>query len=118
MNKQVLSVVTKEFENRITESFELEGTFKSQIPCTEQRYAQLYQELTTWSSLALHVSRDKASTTSLGNPFQCFTILTIKDFFLNTQLKSTLFKLEIISHCPIATDPAKESVPFFLTAAL
>jgi len=50
----MLSVLIKEFENRITESLGLEETFKGhlvQIPCTEQGHAQLYQELTTWSSL-------------------------------------------------------------------
>ena len=34
------------------------------------------------SSLALNASRDGASTTSLGNLFQCVTTLCVKNFFL------------------------------------
>ena len=38
------------------------------------------------SSLALNVSRDGASTTSLGNLFQCFTTLWEKNFLLISNL--------------------------------
>ena len=38
------------------------------------------------SSLALTVSRNGASTTSLGNLFQCLTTLTIEDFFVISNL--------------------------------
>jgi len=38
------------------------------------------------SNLVLNVSRDGASTTSLGNPFQSFTTPTVKNFFLITSL--------------------------------
>ncbi|KAK4810857.1 hypothetical protein QYF61_008829 [Mycteria americana] len=38
------------------------------------------------SNLTLNVSRDGASTTSLGNLFQCLTTLTVKDFFLKASL--------------------------------
>jgi len=34
----------------------------------------------------LKVSRDRASTTSLDNLFQCLTALTVKDFFLISNL--------------------------------
>ena len=42
--------------------------------------------LRTHSSLALDVSRNRASTTSLGNLFQCLTTLTVKYFFLISNL--------------------------------
>jgi len=38
------------------------------------------------SSLTLKVSGSGLSTTSLGNPFQCLTTLTVKDFFLISNL--------------------------------
>jgi len=40
--------------------------------------------LRTPSSLTLNISRDGASTTSLGNLFQCLTTLTVKNFFLTS----------------------------------
>ena len=40
-------------------------------------------------SLTLSISGDRASTTSLGNLFQCLTNLTVKNFFLMS--KSPLF---------------------------
>ena len=39
-----------------------------------------------WSNLTLKVSREGASTTSLSNLFQCLTTLTVKDFFLISNL--------------------------------
>jgi len=42
------------------------------------------------SNLALNVSRDGASTASLGNLFQCFTTLIVKKFFLISSLSSLL----------------------------
>ena len=75
-----------------------------------QSYIRL---LRAWSSLVLNVFRDRASTASLGNPLLCFTTLTVKDFFSYLLPKSTLFKVKTVSPCPITTDPAKESVPFF-----
>ena len=66
------------------------------------------------SSLALNVSRNGASTTTLSNLFQCLTILTIKDFFLIIQSKSPHFQCETAPLCPVTREPAKESVLFFL----
>ena len=51
---------------RIIESLELEGTVKcSSSPCNEEGHAQLDQ--VTPPSAVLNVSRDRASTASLGN---------------------------------------------------
>jgi len=36
--------------------------------------------------MALNAARDGASTTSLGNLFQCFTTLCVKNFFLISNL--------------------------------
>ena len=41
------------------------------------------------SSLALNVCRDGASTTSLGNLFQCFTTLIVKNFFFISSYLNT-----------------------------
>ncbi|KAK4827886.1 hypothetical protein QYF61_022309, partial [Mycteria americana] len=43
------------------------------------------------SNLTLNVSRDGASTTSLGNLCQCFTTLSIKNFFLVSNLNLPSF---------------------------
>ncbi|KAK4829865.1 hypothetical protein QYF61_007257 [Mycteria americana] len=51
------------------------------------------------SNLTFNVSRDGASTTSLGNLFQCFTTLTVKNFFLRSS-------------------PTKKFVPIFLIRPL
>jgi len=47
------------------------------------------------SNPTLSVSRDGASTTSLGNQFQCFSTLIVKNFFLipSLNLPSLSFKL-------------------------
>ncbi|KAK4824741.1 hypothetical protein QYF61_018213 [Mycteria americana] len=54
------------------------------------------------SSLTLNVSRDRASTTSLGNLFQCLTTLIFKT----------------IAPCPVTTGLAKKSVPVFPIGSL
>lgn len=54
-----------------------------QPPSNEQWYLQLDQVLRELSSLT---SRDGASITSLGNQCHCFTILTIENFFLKSNL--------------------------------
>ncbi|KAK4821583.1 hypothetical protein QYF61_024442 [Mycteria americana] len=46
------------------------------------------------SNLTLNVSRDGASTTFLGNPFQCFTTLIIKKLFLISSLNLPSFGLK------------------------
>ena len=70
---------------RTIKLLELGGTTKGhlvQLPSREQGHLQLNQVFRAPSSLILSVSRDGASTTSLGNLFQCFTTLIIKTFFL------------------------------------
>ncbi|KAK4832076.1 hypothetical protein QYF61_020632 [Mycteria americana] len=46
------------------------------------------------SNLTLNVARDGASTTSLGNLFQCFTTLIVKNFFLISSLNLPSFSLK------------------------
>jgi len=72
-------------QNRIIESVELKGTSEGnlvQLPCNEQGHHSWIRLPRALSSLVLKVFRDKASTTSLGNQFQCLTIFTVKCFFL------------------------------------
>ena len=60
--------------HRIIELLELKDTFKGhlvQLLCSEQGHLELGRLLIAPSSLTLHVSKDGASTTSLGNLFQC-----------------------------------------------
>ena len=74
-NGYVPALPTCPWNHRILESFELEGTTKGHLvqpSCNEQGHLQLRQGARALSSLTLNVSRDLASTTSLGNLFQCF----------------------------------------------
>jgi len=64
---------------------ELDGNRKGhlkQLPCNEQGHLQQIRMLRALSSLTLNVSRDRASTTSLGHLCQCLTTLTVKNFLL------------------------------------
>jgi len=49
------------------------------------------------SNLTLNVSRDGASTTSLGNPFQCFNTLMVKNLFLISTLNLPSFSLKPVA---------------------
>ena len=74
---------------RVIELFELEGTHKGhlvQFLWNEQGHPQLHQVLRALSNLTLGVSRDRTSTTSLGNLCQCLTILMVKIFSLMSNL--------------------------------
>ena len=64
------------------------------------------------SSLTLAVSRDGASTTSLGNLCRCLIALIVKIPFLISSLNLPFcsFKLSPLVLPP--TDPAEESVPY------
>lgn len=50
--------------------------------------------LRVWSSLSLSVSRNRATTTSLGNLCQFLTILTVGDFSLVPNLNLSYFSLK------------------------
>ena len=94
-----------------------------QLPCSKQGHLQLHQVLRALSSLTLNVSRDRASTTSLGNLCHCLTTLIVKkNYFLISNLNllsfhlkpfplvqsqrrmtycpSSLIKIVAILHCP------------------
>ena len=77
---------------------DLKGTLRGhlvQLPCSEWGHPQLHQVLRAPSSLTLGVCRDGASTTSLGNWCQCFTTLTVKHFFLGSNLNLSCFSLKL-----------------------
>ena len=46
------------------------------------------------SNLALNTAREGAATASLSNLFQCFTTLTVKNFFLISNLNLPSFSLQ------------------------
>ena len=84
---------------RITELFELEGTLKGhlvQLPCSEQGHLQLHQAAQSPVQPDLQCLKGWASTTSLGNLFQCLTTLSVKNLFLISNLNLP-FQLETIS---------------------
>ena len=69
-------------------------------------------------NLILKVSRDGASTTSLGNLFQCLTALTVKDFFLISNLNLPSLSLKAF---PLVLSPQtllKSLSPSFLCPPL
>ena len=84
-NDKGLESLYKQKAAVVIEPYELEGTLRShliQLPCTEQEHLQPDQVLRDPSNMILSVSRDGASTTSLGNLCQCLTTLIAKDSFL------------------------------------
>uniref|UniRef100_A0A8D0EWZ9 GDNF family receptor alpha like n=1 Tax=Strix occidentalis caurina TaxID=311401 RepID=A0A8D0EWZ9_STROC len=66
------------------------------LPPAEQSLCKLFHHILhskscfTPSNLALNTSREGASTTSLGNLFQCLTTLMLKNFFLISNLNLLL----------------------------
>jgi len=62
------------------------------------------------SSLALNASRDGASTTSLGNLFQCVTTL-YEQLPPDIQPKPPLCQFKTIPPCPISIHPCKQLFP-------
>ena len=63
------------------------------------------------SSLALNASRDGASTPSLGNLFQCVITLTVKNFFLLSNLNLPClslkpFLLDLEGHNEVSSKPS------------
>ena len=93
----------------------LEGTFKVtqlQPPSIGRDISHQTALLTAPSSLALNTSREGASTTSLGNLFQCLTTLTVNNSFLSLS-ESNLFQFKAVCPHPIATCPYKKFLPSF-----
>ena len=76
-------------------------TFKGHLgqpSCSEQGYRQPDQVAQSPIQPSLECSRDGASITSLGNPFQCFTTLTVKNFFLIPNLNLPSLSLKPLLH--------------------
>jgi len=83
--------------HRIIAYFGLEGTFRGhlvQLPAVSRDIFNYTRLLRAPSNLALNVSRDGDSTTSLGNIFQCFTTLIVKNFFLISSLNLASLSLK------------------------
>jgi len=62
------------------------------------------------SNLALNAAREGTATASLGNLFQCFTTLMVKNFFLISNLNLPSFSLEPFPPCPISTHRCEKSL--------
>jgi len=56
---------------------------------------KLIKSLRASSNPALNVSRDGASTTSLGNLCHCLTIFTVKNFFLISSLNLPFLRVNL-----------------------
>lgn len=63
----------------------------------------LIKLLKGWSSLTVIVPMDGASTTSLGNMFQCFTIPIKKKLLAYIKPNSPLLQFEIFSFYAVTT---------------
>ena len=70
------------------------------------------------SNLTLNVSRDGASTTSLGNLFQCFTTLIVKNFFFISSLNLPSFSLNPLPLALLQQALLKSLFPSLLQAPL
>jgi len=73
-------------------------------------------------NLILSVSRDGASTTSLGNLHQCFTTLIIENLFLTSALNLAFFGLKplplVLSHQALLTSLSPSMVKKFCPTAV
>jgi len=65
--------------------------------------------LTTPSNLALNTAREGAATASLGSLCQGLTTLTVKNFFLISNLNPPS-QFKAITPCPVTTGPCKKSL--------
>ena len=104
--------------HRIKDSFELEGTLKGhlvQLPCNEQGYLQLGQVAWNLVQLHLEISRDRASTTALGNLCQCLTTLIVKNFFLISSPNLCSFNLKPFPLVMLQQTMIKNLSSLFLT---
>jgi len=107
----------QEESQRIIECFVSEGTFRghlAQPPCHKQGHLQLDQVSQSPIQPALNVSKDGASTTSLGNLFQCFTTLIGKNVFLLSSLNLPSLSLKPLFLVLLQQDLLKRFSPSFL----
>ncbi|CAN0052273.1 unnamed protein product [Bubo scandiacus] len=84
---------------RMVKWFGLEETLKIiwfQPPCHGQGHLPLDQVLKALSNLALNTAREGAATASLGNLCQCLTTVTVKNFFLISNLDLISFSLKLL----------------------
>lgn len=101
----------------IVESLEVEGASKGHVaplPCREQGHHSPITLPRAWSSPALIVSRDGASTTSLGELFWCLTALTGKYFFCISNLNIPSLSLKPFPLALSQQIPLKNLTPSFL----
>jgi len=105
---------------RIRELPGLEGTFKGHLvqpPASMSR--DIFNQtrlLRALSNLTLNVSRDGESTTSLGNLCQCFIALSVKNFFLVSNLNLPSFSLKPLPLVLSLHALVKSPSPAFLQA--
>ena len=85
-----------------------------QLPSNEQGHHRQIRLPKAQSSLALKDSRDGASTTSLGNLFQCLTNHAVKDFFLISNLNPPSLSLKPSSPVLLPQTLIKSLSPAFL----
>jgi len=81
-----------------SEKFRLEATFKGHLvksPCNEQGHLQLRHVAQSPIQPDLECFQRWASSTSLGNLFQCFTMLNVKNFLLTKTKKLEGFSDEV-----------------------
>ena len=103
----------------IIEWFELEGTLKTiqlQPPCHGQGHLPLDQAAQSLIHPDLEHFQGGLSTISPGNLFQHLTTLTVKKFFLISNLN--FFQFKAITPCPTTTCPRKKSLSSFLVRPL
>lgn len=75
----------------------VEGDFEGhvvQLPCKNRDTYSSNRYTGVQSSLTLNVSQDRASTISLDTLFQCFTSITVNNFFLTSSLNLHPFSLK------------------------
>lgn len=88
--------------HRAVKWFGLEGTSKSSCPAMISDIFQLPQAAQSRVQPDLDSFRDGASTTSLGNHFQCFVSVIVEKFLHYMYSGSSLFQFKTITPCLIA----------------
>ncbi len=119
---EVKLIIRKKMNQRFIESFELEGTHGGHLvpllplPCSEQGHQQPDQVPQSSIQADLECPQGRGFYYLSGHPVSVPHHPHCKKRFSCIQSKSPLFQFETISPCPVTTDSAKESVPFFLIA--